>query len=228
MAVLGLGNSTEAVKGLYEDEFSTTELSLDGQRRTYYIVSEPGLYALVGRSRKPHARKFDRFVRHDILPEIRRTGAYGAPDALALDVGTIKQLNQAVTVLLEANERQAVEVAELTPRADAWDAIASATGDYSVGDAAKMLARAGVKTGPQRLFATLDRIKWTYRGADGKPRAYAERVEKGYLSEKPQFHYHPGSGERVLDAPQVRITLKGVDRLRSRLGGTGAIVAVAS
>jgi prophage antirepressor-like protein len=220
MDVLGLSNSTEAVRGLDDDEVSITELSLDGQRRNWYAVSEPGLYTLVGRSRKPEAKAFQRWVRHDVLPEIRRTGTYHAPPMLELDLSTIKQLNSAVALLLEENERKAVEVAALTPRAEAWTAIASAEGDYSVGDAAKMLARAGIATGPQRLFDTLNRLKWTYRDSDGKPRPYAERVEKGYLSEKPQFHYHPGTGERVLDAPQVRVTLKGVERLRQRLGGT--------
>lgn len=126
---------------------------------------------------------------------------------------------------VESHERtkEALEVA--APRAEAWDAIASAEGDYSVGDAAKMLARAGIPTGPTRLFRQLEEIKWTYRGGDGRPRAYADRVDRGYLSEKPSFHYHPGTGERVVDPPQVRVTLKGVEQLRRRLH-VGALKAV--
>ncbi|WP_052323532.1 phage antirepressor KilAC domain-containing protein [Leifsonia xyli] len=64
-----------------------------------------------------------------------------------------------------------------------------------------------------------------YRGGDGKWRAYAERVEKGYLAEKAQFHHHPATGELVLDAPQVRVTVKGVNKLRQRLH-VGALTAV--
>ncbi|AAT88403.1 hypothetical protein ATY41_10790 [Leifsonia xyli subsp. xyli] len=118
-----------------------------------------------------------------------------------------------------------MENVRLAPRAGAWDAIVSAAGDYSVGDAAKILSRAGVPTGPQRLFAQLEGIRWVYRGGDGKWRAYAERVEKGYLAEKAQFHHHPATGDLVLDAPQVRGTVKGVDRLRQRLH-VGALTAV--
>ncbi|WP_318278904.1 phage antirepressor KilAC domain-containing protein [Microbacterium maritypicum] len=110
------------------------------------------------------------------------------------------------------------QVAELTPRAEAWDELASAEGDYSVADAAKILARAGVKTGPQRLFEQLAGIRWVHRAHDGKWRAYATAVDNGYLTEKPQSHHHPRTGDLVLDAPQVRVTVRGIERLRQRLG----------
>lgn len=124
-----------------------------------------------------------------------------------------------VALILQAAQTALEKVRELEPRAQAWDAIASAEGDYSVGDAAKILARAGIETGPQRLFGQMEAINWVFRGSDRSWRAYAHRVDKGYLSEKPTFHYHPSTGERVIDAPQVRVTVKGVEQLRRRLGG---------
>lgn len=130
-----------------------------------------------------------------------------------------RELAQMVIEQEDALEQAGAHIAALEPRATAWDAIASAEGDYSVGDAAKILARAGVTTGPQRLFNQLSSLGWTYRGADTKWRAYADRVENGHLGEKPQFHFHPETGERVLDTPQVRVTAKGLELLRQRLGG---------
>src|SRR5690606_25768035 len=114
--------------------------------------------------------------------------------------------------------------AELTPRAEAWDELASAEGDYAVADAAKILARAGVQTGPQRLFEQLRGLSWIHRAHDGKWRAYASAVDAGYLAEKPQSPHHPRAGELVLDPPQVRVTVRGLERLRVRLGSieTGA------
>lgn len=44
------------------------------------IISEPGLYALIGKSRKPAAAEFDRWVRHEVLPSIRKTGSYALAD----------------------------------------------------------------------------------------------------------------------------------------------------
>lgn len=109
-------------------------------------------------------------------------------------------------------------VTELTPRADAWDELAAADGDYEVADAAKILARAGIETGRQRLFAQLEDLTWIYRGAQGKWTARQKAVDAGYLAEKPQSHHHPRTGALVLDPPQVRVTVRGLERLRVRLG----------
>lgn len=122
--------------------------------------------------------------------------------------------------MLEASARQ---VAELTPRAEAWDELASATGDYEVADAAKMLARAGVETGRQRLFGQLKGLGWIYRAPSGKWKARQSAVDSGYLAEKPQSHHHPRTGELVLDPPQVRVTVRGLERLRVRLGRVVAL-----
>ncbi|PKQ33468.1 MAG: hypothetical protein CVT61_15995 [Actinobacteria bacterium HGW-Actinobacteria-11] len=74
------------------------------------------------------------------------------------------------------------QVAELAPRAGARDELASAEGDYSVADAAKILALAGVKTGPRRLFDQLAGMRWIRRAHDGKWRAYVSTVDNGYLT----------------------------------------------
>jgi phage regulator Rha-like protein len=126
-----------------------------------------------------------------------------------------------LTLALESEQRAlAAEatVTELTPKADAWDELASASGDYEVADAAKILARAGVETGRTRLFSQLADIGWIHRGAQGKWRAYQSAVDSGYLAEKPMTHHHPRTGELVLDPPQVRVTVRGLERLRVRLG----------
>lgn len=127
-------------------------------------------------------------------------------------------VHQALAITSRKVKELEARVTELAPRADAWDELASADGDYSVADAAKILARAGVRTGPQRLFEQLADMRWIHRGHDGKWRAYASAVDDGYLAEKPQSHHHPRTGELVLDSPQVRVTLRGLERLRVRLG----------
>lgn len=86
-------------------------------------------------------------------------------------------------------------IAELEPRAAAWDELASAEGDYAVADAANMLKRAGIDTGPQRLFDTLGSgpIGWIYRGEQGRWRPYASALDAGYLTERamPPRDTHP-------------------------------------
>ena len=115
------------------------------------------------------------------------------------------------------------QIAELEPKADAWDELASAEGDYEVADAAKILARGRVETGRQRLFGQLADLGWIYRGAHGKWSAYQSVVDRGFLAEKPQSHHHPRTGELILDPPQVRVTISGIERLRVLLGGEKAV-----
>lgn len=207
--ILDIGNPSMAAARLDDDE--VTLISVEGRPKTNF-VSEAGLFALILGSRKPEARAFKRWVTHEVLPSIRRTGAYVAPQTPA------QRMAAAVLEAQRIIEARDAQVAELTPRAEAWDELASAEGDFSVADTAKMLARAGVETGPQRLFEQLERLRWIFRGRDGKWRAYASAVSEGYLTERPQSHEHPRTRERVIDVPQVRVTMRGADRLRVRLG----------
>src|SRR6516164_3570159 len=63
------------------DEKGITTIDTLGGRQKVLIVSEPGLYKLLATSTKPFARRFDRRVRHEILPAIRKTGRYLVPNA---------------------------------------------------------------------------------------------------------------------------------------------------
>lgn len=87
-AVLEIGNPSQAVSNLDDDEkqqVSPNLISNEGGR-TPWIVSEPGLYSLILRSRKPQAKAFRRWVTHEVLPSIHRTGSYSV-DAPAVGAG---------------------------------------------------------------------------------------------------------------------------------------------
>jgi prophage antirepressor-like protein len=74
--ILDITNTHEAVGRLDNDEKLTATLSWSGQNRSMWIVSEPGLYSLIDTSRKPEAKKFRRWIFHEVLPSIRKTGGY--------------------------------------------------------------------------------------------------------------------------------------------------------
>jgi anti-repressor protein len=80
--VLGLGNPSEAIRRLDDDDLSSTDLidSL-GRTQSVKVVNESGLYTLILGSRKPEAKAFKRWVTHEVLPSIRQTGAYMTPKA---------------------------------------------------------------------------------------------------------------------------------------------------
>ena len=73
---LGLGNSSMAISKLDEDE--RTLISIEGASNGLPVnaVNEPGLYSLVLGSRKPEAKAFKRWITHEVIPAIRKTGGY--------------------------------------------------------------------------------------------------------------------------------------------------------
>lgn len=160
MSILDLGNPTETVKMFDDDEFSTTEvIDSIGRRQQAYIISEPGLYRLVMRSRKPEAKEFQRWVTHEVLPQIRKTGGY-IPTTDADDDMTI--LAKAVMIgqrTMEAQKQKIAEqqtrIVELEPKARFADAVAASDGTCLVGELAKMLRQNGMDIGQNRLFRLL-------------------------------------------------------------------------
>lgn len=76
-SVLGISHIKDAAKRLDEDEVGQTEV-IDklGRYQKSYIVNESGLYSVILRSGKPEAKPFRRWITHEVLPKIRRTGSY--------------------------------------------------------------------------------------------------------------------------------------------------------
>lgn len=108
-------------------------------------------------------------------------------------------------------------VAELAPKAETFDAFLSSVGDYSVNEAAKILARDnGILTGQGRLFTFMQGLGWIYRDVRGRPIPYQAQIDCGRLAARAQFHFHPETGEKIPDPPQIRITAKGLAALRHK------------
>jgi len=223
-AVLGIGNPRQAVSYLDDDERGVTTNDTPGGRQQMTIVSEAGLYSLILRSRKPEAKAFKRWVTHEVLPAIRRTGRYEAQSAYRLPQTYAEALRE-LADQVERNEQLQAELEVAAPKARSWDVLASAHGDYDVAHAAQILSRdPAISTGQRRLFAYLAEIGWIRRDpTTGRWRAYQRAIDARWLSEIPQHHYDRETGELVLDPPQVRVTVKGLYRLHQLLAGTAPL-----
>ncbi|MCD8140487.1 MAG: Bro-N domain-containing protein [Planctomycetaceae bacterium] len=77
--ILSYRDTNDATKYLDADEVASYPDKSSGQVRHLVLVSEAGLYSLILRSRKPEAKAFKRWVTHEVLPAIRRTGGFGQP-----------------------------------------------------------------------------------------------------------------------------------------------------
>lgn len=154
--ILEISNPSDALKRLDDDERSRFNLGRQGETN---IVNEAGLYVLVLGSRKPEAHEFKRWVTHEVLPQIRKTGGY-IPTTDADDDMTI--LAKAVMIgqrTMEAQKRKIAEqqtrIDELKPKARFADAVAASDGTCLVGELAKMLRQNGMDIGQNRLFRLL-------------------------------------------------------------------------
>lgn len=158
MSILDLGNPTETVKMFDDDEFSTTEvIDSIGRRQQAYIISEPGLYKLVMRSRKPEAHEFQRWVTHEVLPSIRKHDGYMVgqermtPEQMAL--ASMRWLQSKV-------DEQAKQLKAQEGKVLFANAVETARTSILVGDFAKILKSNGIDIGPRRLFAWLREHGW--------------------------------------------------------------------
>lgn len=74
--------STEQTRRLDDDEKGLRTVQTPGGQQEMVTISESGLYSLILTSRKPEAKRFKRWVTHEVLPSIRKTGAYSIPAAV--------------------------------------------------------------------------------------------------------------------------------------------------
>lgn len=81
--ILGFEDATHAIRGLDDDEKGLQKVETPGGVQDMTVISEPGLYTMLMRSNKPEAKPFRRWVTHDVLPSIRKTGSYSVPRSCA-------------------------------------------------------------------------------------------------------------------------------------------------
>ena len=190
--------------------------------RAPLIISEPGLYKLIMRSRKPEAKEFQRWVTHEVLPSIRKTGGYiptsesdSDEDIMARAVlvaqKTIKQKNQQI-----ASQQSRID--ELQPKASAWDNFVDIDDALSVRDSAKLLSNLGRTVGQKELFEWLDRHDWIFR-ENKHWSARQSRINAGHLMMvPPKSHGTHKDGTPFAFPPTVKVTRKGLALIARRFG----------
>lgn len=222
--ILELTNPAVALQSLDDDEktnLSNSYVWSEPGRRPL-IISEPGLYRLVMRSRKPEAKEFQRWVTHEVLPSIRRTGGY-IPTTDADDDMTI--LAKAVMIgqrTMEAQKQKIAEqqtrIVELEPKARFADAVAASDGTCLVGELAKMLRQNGMDIGQNRLFRLLQADGYLGKSGSNRNVPTQRAMDLGLFRIKETTVTHADGHTTVSRTPKV--TGKGqryfIDRYWSR------------
>ena len=127
----------------------TTEIGPEFGGKAPLIVSEAGLYSLILKSRKPEAKAFKRWITHDVIPAIRKTGGYHVPQSPEEQMA--QGLLAAQKLLAEKDKR----IEEMRPKEIFADAVSVSKTDILIGDLAKLIKQNGHDIGQKRLFAWL-------------------------------------------------------------------------
>ena len=203
--ILGLHRSS--LTALDDDEKGVHTVDTLGGVQRVGIISEPGLYSLILRSRKPEAKAFKRWITHEVLPSIRKRGGYLTPEAAAealTDPDFIIRL--ATDLKAERAKRAQLEEARKAERPKVLFADSVATSDSTilVGDLAKILKGNGMDIGANRLFARLreDGFLIKRKGTDwNMPTQRA--MELGLFKIKESSHIHSDGHVTISKTPKV-------------------------
>lgn len=152
--ILGYKNGSRDINTHVDEEDRLRyQISTAGQMRNQILINESGLYSLILSSKLPNAKKFKRWVTSEVLPTIRKHGAY-MTDEKAFDVvhnktGLADLLQQAADQLKQKD----IEIAEMKPKALFADSVATSHTTILIGELAKILRGNGIDIGANRLFA---------------------------------------------------------------------------
>lgn len=154
--VLGYSNSRKAIADHVdsEDKGVTKCYTLGGTQQTT-IINESGLYSLILSSKLPKAKEFKHWVTSEVLPTIRKHGAYmtdAKAAAIVTDKGSLADLLQQAA---EQLKRKDIQIEQMKPKALFADAVSTSDTPILVGELAKILHQNGVSMGQNRMFRWL-------------------------------------------------------------------------
>lgn len=221
-AVLDHTNPTMAVASLDEDERGLRNVETPSGTQQMVTVTESGLYSLILRSRKPEAKKFKRWITHDVLPAIRKTGGYGVATFDPHNLDHVAQL--AATAAEQARQLAAAEqqIQRDAPKVEYVDRFVDPEKDYLL--VRTFAAETGWREGDLRAF--LERRKIIYRDRYGQWQCYARKPFVDWFYPKPQ-HEAPRLADGRLRTTLV-ITARGRLRLADYLDQFGDAAAASA
>lgn len=172
-----------------------------GGVQTMTMVNESGLYSLILSSKLPTAKKFKRWVTSEVLPTIRKHGAYMTEQKIEealLNPDTLITLAKQLKAEKEQRLLAQKQVEEMTPKAVFHDAVANAENTMLVRDVAHFLRQNGVDIGGTRFFVWL-RLNG-FLTKNNQPTQLS--LERGYFQVK-ETVVHTNHGFQTKTTPKI-------------------------
>lgn len=211
-AALGYSDTADALKKHVDEE--DKQLLKPGEMPTLktsnfgaYIINESGLYSLVLSSKLPNAKKFKRWITSEVIPSIRKHGAYMTPETLEkvlLSPDTLMQLAQ--NLKDEQEKRKALEqqIESQKPAVLFTGAVETSKTSILIGELAKMLKQNGINIGPNRLFEWMRQNGYLIKRKGTDYNMPTQRsMEMGLFEIKETAINNPDGSIRISKTPKV-------------------------
>lgn len=205
---LDIKNTSDALKRLDEDE--VTRFNLGGLSGETNLVNEPGLYSLILGSRKEEAKQFKRWITHEVIPAIRKTGSYQKPQS------QLEVLQLAVNQMVEMDKKlHAIESSVET----------ISHGLTAVPDSAKVVERVNeyaryTRMGHDEIYNSIYQILKAQHGIDVKARVENERrkINADYYARTGKL-YAESTLKKKVNGVDVMVRMGALDKFNSILVG---------
>lgn len=216
--VLGYSNTRDAIsKHVFEEDKSDVAIHDGSQNRNMVAVNESGLYSLILSSKLPSAKEFKHWITSEVLPSIRRHGAYLTDDMVEkvlTDPDTIIRLAQQIKEA-KAQLAQAEDTIRLMePKAAYYDAVAESRGSLNFRETAKLF-----KIKERDFIGFLIEQKMVYRNSAGRIVPYADY--NGKYFEIAEVTYSTSVGQK--STVYTKITPRGRQAIHNRLRREGKL-----
>ena len=189
---LELGNVSQTCSRLDDDERGIILNDTPSGKQEMLVVSEPGLYSLIGSSKKQEAKAFKRWVNHEVLPSIRKTGGYGirTVDDMINDPDTAIRLLTQLKILRLQNDQLAMERDEAIRTKARIGSSREATAMATASAKSRECEKLREQIGDSKTYKAVTAITWlpdyfnmSNRGLYGSLAANLKKIEAGMTSE---------------------------------------------
>lgn len=205
--ILGYKETAKAIRTKVDhDDKGVSVLDTPGGKQEITVINESGVYSLVFSSKLPKAKEFKHWVTSEILPSIRRHGAYMTDDILAKTIENPDFLINLLTEMKEEKQRRIT--AEEKIKADRSkvlfaESVEVSKGSILVGDLAKLIKQNGYEIGQKRLFEWLRANGYLMKSGNSYNMPTQYSMELGLFEVKEHVINNPDGSVRVTRTPKV-------------------------
>ena len=214
--ILGYKNTRDALtRHVFEEDRKMNGVEIPdaiGRKQWYSTINESGLYSLVPSSKLPSAKEFKRWVTSEVLPSIRKRGAYMSPETIE----NVLLNPDTIITLAKQLKAERAKVAELQPKADYFDTVSRAEGSTSFRETAKVFG-----IGEREFIRWIESARLCYRNSCGKLIPYAEYSRDEKWFEVKEIAYGPASHPNTM--LYTKITPLGRTKIFNKMRKAGII-----